>query len=170
VDEFNRPLYGDVFGTAPVVETAVAVNRELWGAITEASDDESSEESDSDSDSDLSSDEDEGGEQTTDASGFESIQSGITSISGLDTPDVLALRKGGMTTPGSSAAGDGMTVLQPQLTSVGDALMGTTHTYQIPSSTANGAPTPAEPPAEMNLSKRKHEQEHTKEQNKKLKF
>ena len=69
-----------MFGTAPAVQPTLNVNRELWGVINEVSDDESSDdESDSDTDSDLSDDDDdEAAGAEPDASGFESIQSGIT--------------------------------------------------------------------------------------------
>jgi splicing factor 3B subunit 2 len=103
VDEYNRPLYGDVFGvmekTAPAAD-ATPVQRDLWGTIEEAEqevDDEESEE-------DVEDEEDEGEEgmdmdgiptnETFEPSGLET-PSGLASAvpSGLETPEFLELRK-----------------------------------------------------------------------------
>jgi len=104
VDEYNRPLYGDVFGvmekTAPAVETA-PVHRELWGTMEEA--EEEIDEGD-ESEDQVSEDGEEGGEEmdmdgiptndTFERSGLET-PSGLASAipSGLETPEFLELRK-----------------------------------------------------------------------------
>lgn len=96
-DEYNRPLYGDVFGvmekTAPPVEVA-PVERELWGQIEEAEEEVEEEE-------EVSEEEQEEGEEMVmedmdgiPADGLET-PSGIASAvpSGLETPEFLELRK-----------------------------------------------------------------------------
>ena len=98
VDEYNRPLYGDVFGT--YVNTSgteyAAVDRAHWGELEEASSDEEEESEEEEED------EEEGGEQYGagggggDMSGTETPMTldGISSVaSGLDTPDTINLRK-----------------------------------------------------------------------------
>jgi len=104
VDEFNKPLYGDVFGVmekiAPPSEAA-PVERELWGEIEEAEEEvdevEESEEEEEEGDEGEEMAEDMDGIPTNDMiepSGLET-PSGITSAvpSGLETPEFLELRK-----------------------------------------------------------------------------
>ena len=71
VDEFGRPIYGDVFGSADTAANAEeqAVDKKWWGEIEEVDDDEEEEEEEED-------------EPDEDA-----LQSGISSVtSGLETP------------------------------------------------------------------------------------
>lgn len=101
VDEYNRPLYGDVFGVmekaAPTAEAA-PVQRELWGAIEEADEVDERDESE-----EVEGEEEDGEEmdmdgvptnETFEPSGLET-PSGLTSAvpSGLETPEFLELRK-----------------------------------------------------------------------------
>jgi splicing factor 3B subunit 2 len=101
VDEFNKPLYGDVFGVmekiAPPTE-AVPVERELWGEIEEA------EEAEEEVDESEEEEEEGGGEMeeldgvpTNDViepSGLETPSGIISTVpSGLETPEFLELRK-----------------------------------------------------------------------------
>jgi splicing factor 3B subunit 2 len=110
VDEYNRPLYGDVFGT--YVDTSgteyAAVDRAHWGELEEVSSDEEEEESAGEEE-----DEEEGDEQYArgpgDMSGTETPMTldGISSVaSGLETPDTINLRKRtGFETPQGGAGG-----------------------------------------------------------------
>lgn len=101
VDEFNKPLYGDVFGVmekiAPPTETA-PVERELWGEVEEAEDEvDEAEESEEEEGEEEVTEEMDGVVPTNDViepSGLET-PSGITSTvpSGLETPEFLELRK-----------------------------------------------------------------------------
>lgn len=110
VDEYNRPLYGDVFGVAEEEGTAgtePAVDKAFrWGQLQApeyAPDDE-------DEDEEGDSEGDEDGQQGYDPSGAEtpSTLDGARSvasshISGLETPDTVDLRKrAGMETPDST--------------------------------------------------------------------
>lgn len=102
VDEFNKPLYGDVFGvmekTAPPAEQA-PVERDLWGVIEEAEvEADEVEESEEEEEEEVGEEMDMDEVPTTDEmdmpSGLET-PSGLTSTvpSGLETPDFLELRK-----------------------------------------------------------------------------
>lgn len=99
VDEYNRPLYGDVFGvmekTAPPPEQE-PVERELWGQIEEAEEEVEEEPEDEEEDEEQLSDQEMDGVPTDEIepSGLET-PSGITSAvpSELETPEFLELRK-----------------------------------------------------------------------------
>jgi hypothetical protein len=171
----------------------VQVDRTRWGEIVaDASDVESDDESESESESD---DEDDNAAAAAAASaasaaaatanaaadGYQSVPvsaSGFSSVqSGGTTPANIALRKQGAETPS-----DGFTVLKEQKTSVGDELMGVTHTYAIPSNVIGASAASAaaiqqnknnEPSAEqpeMKLSKRKADSKKEAEKSKRLKF
>lgn len=97
VDEYGRPLYGDVFGTYAQEDQSVleSIDRSHWGELGAASSDSSSEE---ESDSE---EEDEGGRGQAgygegEESGMETplTLEGMSSVtSGLETPDTIDLRK-----------------------------------------------------------------------------
>lgn len=104
MDDFNRPLYGDVFGVVQGAEIANqnAIDRSRWGEIeiveAEESDEESEEEEEEEED-------DEDGEEMGGApadgletpsglatpSGYNSVTSTVPG--GLETPDFIELRK-----------------------------------------------------------------------------
>ncbi|KAF8498789.1 DUF382-domain-containing protein [Russula emetica] len=100
LDEYNRPLYGDVFGVLPKTnDTAMGepVDKNLWGEL-EPEEDEEEEESDEE--------DEEEEEEATDAAPADGLQtpsglatpSGMASVvstvaAGLETPDFLELRK-----------------------------------------------------------------------------
>ena len=159
VDEFGRPLYGDVFGTAePEPEDAVEAPapRELWGAMGDEDDEEEEDESEEEEDGDDQS-----------ALGEDEISAGISSVSsvpsGLATPDQINLRKetgGGLATPLSSSGVDtpdsvahGAPPSQQQLyqvisqreAKVGGAAFGSSHTYNLPGQGGSGKPASGKP-------------------------
>jgi len=145
VDEFGRPIYGDVFGSAEETEQLdeVPIEKEHWGDIKEE------EEVDEDEDEE----EEEGAEEA------EVDESGITSMaSGLETPSVsgvesIELRKNAMSvdgteTPNSSVAGGDFNlrkekalfqVVQQEEAKVGGDLMGSAFRYNIQDPTAAAA-------------------------------
>jgi len=145
VDEFGRPLYGDVFGTAaPEPEEQVQNNlsREMWGAMEEGDEDEDEDEDEEDDDDATQTDE---RSSVTD----EELNAGISSVSsvpsGLATPDSIHLRKGadgivtpGLDTPESSSVGSSsqppqlFQVLEQRDTRVGSAAFGSSHAYNVP--------------------------------------
>jgi len=150
VDEFGRPLYGDVFGTAeadPEEHEEVGVPKERWGVMD--SDEEEEEEED---------DEDEDGVALDDGASMteDEMNAGISSVtsttpSGLATPDSVHLRKmipDGQTTPSGQSTTTGINtpdsvggppppqqlyqVLEQQSSKVGGSAFGSSHTYSVP--------------------------------------
>ncbi|KAI6213833.1 PSP domain-containing protein [Aphelenchoides besseyi] len=117
VDEYGKPLYGDVFGLElPNIvepEDETQIDRRHWGEVG------SDEEEESDNDSDMDED-DEGSEMPPpvvhgDSSGYATpaptdagtiTPSGITTIPGVETPDTIELRKRRTVEESSVAGGD----------------------------------------------------------------
>jgi len=148
VDEFGRPLYGDVFGTADaeVEEEDVGVPTAKWGQMEEGDDEQEDEEDDDDGvaiDDSASLTEDEMN------AGISSVTS--TTPSGLATPDSVHLRKiahdGQVTPSGGSVTGtetpDSVAppppppqqlyqVLEQTSSKVGGANFGSSHGYVVP--------------------------------------
>lgn len=105
VDEFGRPLYGDVFGMVPDgqgADSGEPVQKELWGELEpeeEESEEEEEEEEEEDEEEGAAPADTEGtpdGLQTP--SGLDTpsgVQSMVSTVpGGLETPDFLELRKG----------------------------------------------------------------------------
>ncbi|EIE19194.1 DUF382-domain-containing protein [Coccomyxa subellipsoidea C-169] len=131
VDEEGNPLYGDVFGLFEQdAEDELVDKLTRWGDL-ESEEEESEEEEEEE--------EDEVDDTESLADGIASIASGYNSSlpSGIETPEVIDLRKG--------KAGEKplYQVLEQQAAPVGNALMGSDHTYVIPGAgaPAAGAPT-----------------------------
>ncbi|CAD6573969.1 MAG: hypothetical protein CYPHOPRED_005251 [Cyphobasidiales sp. Tagirdzhanova-0007] len=110
VDEFNRPLYGDVFGVALAADQAEEyVDKTLWGDLdpdAEESEEEEDEDEDEAEDQEPTSGE---GLQTPLRQGLET-PSGFASVAstvpgGLETPDFLELRKRRETTTDTDGGG-----------------------------------------------------------------
>ncbi|KAG6371877.1 DUF382-domain-containing protein [Boletus reticuloceps] len=99
LDEYNRPLYGDVFGVLPKVsdvDVGEPIEKNTWGEL-EPEEEEEEEEEESESEAE------EAPEAATAADGLQTpsgleTPSGLTSVvstvaGGLETPDFLELRK-----------------------------------------------------------------------------
>ncbi|OQR67412.1 splicing factor 3B subunit 2-like [Tropilaelaps mercedesae] len=158
VDETGKPLYGDVFGVTGQDGGVAQVEQDidkmyLFGTLDEEAS-SSEEESDSDEDSDAAEEPDETG-LVTPAEGLATpsgLQSSL-SHAGLETPDAIELRK--RKTEAEMEMGDQM----PQLYTVigerrnerlGHAMMGSTHTYDIPGTVGVG-PVGKKAPVELAL-------------------
>jgi splicing factor 3B subunit 2 len=146
LDEYNRPLYGDVFGVLPKTnDTAVGepVDKNFWGEL-EPEEDEEEEESD---------EEEEEEEEEAEAAPADGLQtpsglatpSGMASVvstvaAGLETPDFLELRKT-TTAPVRDESGNRQlySVLPEKQTSV-RGLMGSERGYDV--SGVSGATVP----------------------------
>ena len=135
VDEYGRPLYGDVFGTQVqrAKEVEGTIERTPWGEVEEEETSSSEEE-----------EEDEG--VTMDDETSESGISSVTSIasmsslaSGLETPDAIDLRKD------SSGPKQLFTVLEQKEARVGSGLMGSSHGYVVPGEGGGAAEGEARP-------------------------
>lgn len=155
VDEYGRPLYGDVFGEAEdtgVVHTDVAVDKTFrWGEL-QAPEYETDEEEDDEGEERPGEDEDDrgvydpsGAETPSTLDGTNSVT--MSGISGLETPDTVDLRKrAGMETPDStytSTAGAGRElyhVIQEKQNAgaaVGQ-MFGSDRVYVLPNGGGNG--------------------------------
>lgn len=109
VDEYGRPIYGDVFGTTEADSSSYAdqvIDKALrWGALeaeeffdTAADDDEYDDEADLTDHESYRQGFDSGGTETPNT--IDGLNSLGTGISGLETPDTIDLRKrAGMDTP-----------------------------------------------------------------------
>ena len=92
VDEFGRPLYGDVFGTTmapPPPESMQPIERRSWGEMEEVEDEEQPEEPQSEE-----ADEEQAREEQEVDEGGLVTPSGLASVpSGIETPEIIQLRK-----------------------------------------------------------------------------
>jgi len=125
VDDFGRPLYGDVFGTEKKDENETSdLDKTHWGVVAEE-DEEEEEDDDEDEDEDEDDDEDDM------ESGMESISS---MTSGTDTPETLQLRKKDASESSESEKPKQLyQVLEQTKTGVGASqLFGSSHSYALP--------------------------------------
>jgi len=127
VDEFGRPLYGDVFGTAPPEpppEIMQPIERAHWGEMLQ---DEAEEEEEQ-------AEEEAAEEEEPHPSGLET-PSGLTTPSGLETPEVLELRKGRKAAEEDEDDSNKQLfrVLEEKSVTVGGSLFGSSHKYVVPS-------------------------------------
>jgi len=147
LDEYNRPLYGDVFGVLPKAGdsgTGEPIDKELWGELEPEEEEEEEEESEAESDE----------EETREPAPSDGLQtpsgletpSGMTSVvstvaGGLETPDFLELRKGRSVSDAMEASGPRSLyqVVPEKQTSV-RGLMGSERGYDV--SAVASAPLP----------------------------
>jgi len=133
VDEMGKPLYGDVFGThaedVPVLVDEDHVDKTPWGELESES--ESEDESDDDEE-----EEDQTGLVTPGDAGLVT-PSGLSSVgmAGMETPDMIELRKRKEIEDAMETGGDTpalYTVLAEKRANVGGAsMMGSSHTYDL---------------------------------------
>ncbi|EDR06444.1 uncharacterized protein LACBIDRAFT_157663, partial [Laccaria bicolor S238N-H82] len=150
LDEYNRPLYGDVFGVLPKAgDTGVGepIDKELWGELEP-------EEGTSITFEEEESEEESEEEEANEPAPFDGLQtpsgletpSGMTSVvstvaGGLETPDFLELRKGRSVSEAVESSGPRSLyqVVPEKQTSV-RGLMGSERGYDV--SGVSGAPIP----------------------------
>lgn len=142
VNEFNQPLYGDVFGTmapAPPPEVAAPIERTHWGELEEEEEtEEPAEEEAEEAPAGLEGEESGNAPMEQDAA---EIADGISSVpSGLETPDTIDLRKG---KGGESSAEGGeqklYQVLQQTSASTAGQMFGSSHKYVIENKKEGGS-------------------------------
>ncbi|TIC08353.1 DUF382-domain-containing protein [Wallemia mellicola] len=141
-DEYNRPLYGDVFGVIPKYnpDAAEEIDKSLWGEILSDEDQEDSSEEESESEEEEEEGADEGVEEMDEEAmdGMET-PSGMASVAtsvpggGLETPAFTDIRKGGRS--GAESVVDSKPrelyqVIPEKQTSV-DGLMGSERGYDF---------------------------------------
>ncbi|KAG5640090.1 hypothetical protein DXG03_001258 [Asterophora parasitica] len=146
LDEYNRPLYGDVFGVLPKAGDSgegEPIDRTPWGELEP---EEEEEESESESESE---EEEEAEPAPTDGmqtpSGLET-PSGMASVvstvaGGLETPDFLELRKGRTVSEAMESSGPrSLYQVVPEKQTLVRGLMGSERGYDV--SAVSGAPIP----------------------------
>jgi splicing factor 3B subunit 2 len=139
VDEYGRPLYGDVFGTIQTVDTTtyVEVDKQLrWGAFDADEDSKSDEDEEDeqalDEDLDQMTEVSKAGKNKETISGTETPYSIADSgwISGMETPDTLDLRKRmGIETPGASNQQFVQIFKENKATGIGGEIFASDHMY-----------------------------------------
>ncbi|KAI8827283.1 uncharacterized protein EV422DRAFT_34683 [Fimicolochytrium jonesii] len=147
VDEYGRPLYGDVFGTMAQevpTEHVAPIERSRWGELEEEEEEEYAEETDE------GEQEDEEEEDDTATESGLVTPSGISSVpSGLETPDYIELRKDGR----SNEPKQLYTVVPERQTAI-KGFMGSQHGYDLSAAGPSNSPPPP-PPTEGRGQKRK---------------
>eukprot|EP00842_Homolaphlyctis_polyrhiza_P004236 jgi/Hompol1/4813/HPOL_003897-RA len=155
VDEFNRPLYGDVFGVSASNEptaSAAPIERELWGEFEEPEEEEEDEEE--------PSDDEEDGEEEGDGDGGRAgataipdgliTPSGLSSVpSGLETPEFIELRKN---RPVSDSAPKPLYTVLEQKENAIRGFMGSQHVYDLSATTASATAAATAPTASESAS------------------
>ncbi|CAG9766267.1 unnamed protein product [Ceutorhynchus assimilis] len=152
VDENGKPLYGDVFGTNQIhiddIGEDPSVDRSLWGELESESEEESEEEED---------DEEETETQVPDESGLVTpaeglvTPSGITSIpAGMETPEAIELRKKKIENEMETTDSQVLYHVIPEKRTerIGNAMMGSTHVYDLASMGAAQNPVPIRRPTD----------------------
>jgi splicing factor 3B subunit 2 len=142
VDEYGRPLYGDVFGTAEEgANDDLGVDKTTrWGELVDVEGAaEEEKEEDGDDDGEDGGDEDAAGGTDTPAT----VDGGASLYSGMETPDtVMDLRKrAGLETPDTTVSRELYQVISERATAQGSAgqLFGSDRTYVLPGKGADDA-------------------------------
>jgi len=144
VDEFGRPLYGDVFGTAPPEpppEVSQPIEKKHWGEMEVEEEEEEEEEEEAEQEKEG---EQEESTNATDETDFAGNETPVGFVPGTDAPSLSSSSKkppppppvGGVPPPPPSEEDSSKPlyqVLEQKETSVGSALYGSTHKYVIPS-------------------------------------
>ncbi|XP_011402894.1 PREDICTED: splicing factor 3B subunit 2-like [Amphimedon queenslandica] len=136
VDEMGRPLYGDVFGMhreGPSIGEEEEIDPTLWGELESSSEEEEEEEEEDESDEEKKGADEIQPGMITPMEGLVT-PSGLTSIpAGMETPEMIQLRKKkieeAMEQGGDTPAL--YTVLPEKVSSVGGAMMGSSHVYDM---------------------------------------
>ncbi|KAG6856488.1 hypothetical protein H0H87_003956 [Tephrocybe sp. NHM501043] len=144
LDEYNRPLYGDVFGVLPKAGDSGAgepIDKEPWGEL-EPEEEEEEESSESEEEEEEAEPAPADGMQTP--SGMET-PSGMASVvstvaGGLETPDFLELRKGRTVQEAVDAGPRSLYQVVPEKQTSVRGLMGSERGYDV--SAVSGAPIP----------------------------
>ncbi|KAL6070995.1 Splicing factor 3B subunit 2 [Balamuthia mandrillaris] len=144
VDQWGRPLYGDVFGTTATTlsQYAQPIERKPWGELEEEEEEEegysSSDEEESEEESEEEADQEEASLQEA-ARPAAQLAAGLATPTGIETPDTIDLRKRIATNEPEQEQRPLFQVLQQQAAQVGSAAFGSAHTYQLPGAPAAAA-------------------------------
>jgi len=148
VDETGKPLYGDVFGTSdsaysqqiPVEE----VDQTLWGEMESESEEEESEEEEEEEE-EMEEAQDPSGMQTPIVDAGMATPSGMSSVGapGQETPELIELRKRRIEADMEGGETPNLYTILPEKKNdrIGAGMMGSTHTYDLPSAIPPGGGT-----------------------------
>ncbi|XP_067138742.1 splicing factor 3B subunit 2 [Centruroides vittatus] len=144
VDEFGRPLYGDVFGTQlsdnqPQLNDE-DIDRTLWGELESESSEEEEDEEEEDEEEEEKAEDETG--LVTPAEGLVT-PSGFSSIpAGMETPDMIELRKRKIEAEMEGGETPALYTILPEKKSekIGSAMMGSTHIYDLSAAIPGGKP------------------------------
>ncbi|KAJ7890694.1 DUF382-domain-containing protein [Mycena olivaceomarginata] len=137
LDEYNRPLYGDVFGVLPKAgdgaDMGEPIDKNLWGELEPEEEEESDESSAEGSDDEDETPAPADGLQTP--SGLET-PSGMASVvstvaAGLETPDFLELRKGRAASEAVDSGPRSLYQVVPERQTAVRGLMGSERGYDV---------------------------------------
>ncbi|XP_050305911.1 splicing factor 3B subunit 2 [Anthonomus grandis grandis] len=152
VDEHGKPLYGDVFGTnMSHMDDAgedAQIDKSLWGELESESEEESEEEEEEEEETEAQPADESG--LVTPAEGLVT-PSGITSIpAGMETPEAIELRKKKIENEmdGSETPVLYQIIPEKRTERIGNAMMGSTHVYDLASMGATQNPVPIRRPTE----------------------
>ncbi len=143
VDEYGRPLYGDVFGRQGGGLDAgdVAIDRTRWGEIVAgAADDVISDDDDNMGESSGESDDDSTARSAhRGVAGTDTPMDGVNSmVSGLETPDAIDLRKrAGVETPDTAPRELYHVIQEKSAHAAGSQIFGSEKTYVLPGASAD---------------------------------
>ncbi|KAJ7224441.1 DUF382-domain-containing protein [Mycena pura] len=143
LDEYNRPLYGDVFGVLPKASDAnmgEPIDKNIWGELEPEEEEEEEESSEEESDGEEETPAPADGLQTP--SGLET-PSGMTSVvstvaGGLETPDFLELRKGRAASESYDSGPRSLYQVVPEKQTSVRGLMGSERGYDVSAVTTHG--------------------------------
>ncbi|KAK7030772.1 PSP domain-containing protein [Favolaschia claudopus] len=144
LDEYNRPLYGDVFGVLPKASDGAdmgePVDKNLWGELEPEEEEESDESSAEGSDDEEETPAPADGLQTP--SGLET-PSGMASVvstvaAGLETPDFLELRKGRAVSETADTGPRSLYQVVPERQTAVRGLMGSERGYDVSAVASHG--------------------------------
>merc|ERR1712156_157031 len=148
VDETGKPLYGDVFGTSdggysqqmPVEE----VDQTLWGEMESESEEEESEEEEEEEE-EMEEAQDPSGMQTPIVDAGMATPSGMSSVGapGQETPELIELRKRRIEADMEGGETPNLYTILPGKKNdrIGAGMIGSTHTYDLPSAIPPGGGT-----------------------------
>ncbi|KAG6820037.1 hypothetical protein H0H93_006272 [Arthromyces matolae] len=147
LDEYNRPLYGDVFGVLPKIsDTGVGepIDKNPWGELEPEEEEEGDEKSESEEEEEEEESEPVPADGLQTPSGMET-PSGMASVvstvaGGLETPDFLELRKGRTVQEAVESGPRSLYQVVPERQTSVRGLMGSERGYDVTG--VSGAPLP----------------------------
>ncbi|KAI9298937.1 DUF382-domain-containing protein [Neoconidiobolus thromboides FSU 785] len=132
VDEFNRPLYGDVFGTSAlegINENYEPIDRTLWGDME--SEEEVEEEEEEEEEEKVEEEEEEGGNETAaDGERLDGMETPSTVVSGFETPLDIELRKDIRRVEEDNSTKELFSIVQQKDTQI-SGFMGSQYKYEL---------------------------------------